>query len=95
MVSLGLGSRRRWCWCRGLSFGGSALTGGLGLLGLAASLGPVGLDPGLDALLGLEVLELLLAFSGGFLDLLLALQLLLGLLCFFGRFLSDFLVTVR
>ena len=83
----GGGSRRR---CSS-ALGCSALACCLGLLCLAAAFGLVGFDLGLDALLGLDVVELLLALSGGVLDLLLALELLLGLLSLLGRLESDFL----
>lgn len=76
-----------WLWRRsrcGLSGGGgsgslwcSALAGCLCLLGLALAIRLVGFNLGLDALLGLNVIQLLLAFSGRLLDLFLAFQLLL------------------
>lgn len=96
VVRLGLGrrgngsSRHRdgggGLWC-------SALARRLGLVGLALALGLVGLNLGLDALLGLNVVELLLTLAGGLFDLLLALQLLLCVLRLLCRLLSDLLVV--
>jgi hypothetical protein len=68
-----------------------ALTHRPGVLFLAFALQPVGLDPGLDALLGLQIIELLLTLFRGLLDLLLALELLLGVFGLLGRLFADLL----
>jgi hypothetical protein len=73
------------------SLGSTTLTGGLGFLRLSTSFSFVGFDLGLDALLGLLVLELLLSLLGSFLDLLLAGQLLLGFVTLLGRLLANLL----
>lgn len=93
MVGLGPGSRSRGSSST-CSFGGSAFTGSLGLLCLAAALGFVGFDLGLDALLGLDVVELLLPLASGLFDLFLASKFLLGLLCLLGGLLTDSLDAI-
>lgn len=97
LAVIGLGARGGGCGGGGGRRGSDALRCSafaccLGLLCLAAAFGLVGLDLGLDAPLGLEVVELLLALAGGVLDLLLALELLLGLLCLLSRLESNFLL---
>ena len=67
------------------------LTKRLRLLLLALSLGLVGFDLGLDAFLGLEVVELLLALLGGFFDLFLTGELLLQVLRLLGSLALDLL----
>lgn len=95
MANLGPGRSRNGCWCRrSCSFRSSALSRSLSLLSLALPLGLVGLDLGLDAFLGLDIVELLLTLAGSFFDLLLALELLLGFLALLGRLLSDLLCMV-
>lgn len=95
MVALGLSrgghSSRSASRGRSFSLGSTTLTGGLSLLRLSASLSFVGFNLGLDALLGLLVLELLLSLLGGFLDLLLTGQLLLGFVTLLGRLLANLL----
>lgn len=94
MVGLGPGSRSRGSSSTCSSFGGSAFAGSLGLLGLAAALGFVGFDLGLDALLGLDVVELLLALASGLFDLFLASKFLLGLMGLLGGLLADSLDAI-
>lgn len=69
----------------------STLTERLRLLLLALPLRLVGLDLGLDALLGFDVVELLLALLGGFLNLLFAGELFLQVLRLLGGFALDLL----
>lgn len=87
-----LGFRCRW-WRGGLGLNRLALARGLGFIGLAASLGLVGFDLGLDSLLGVEIVLLFLALSRGFLDLFLACEFFLDVLCLLGRLQSDLLYS--
>jgi hypothetical protein len=68
-----------------------ALAHRLGVLFPTLALLPVGLDASLDAILGLNVRQLLLALPGGLLDLLLALELLLDVLRLLGGLQTDLL----
>ena len=72
----------------------SALAGCFGLLRLTSTLGLVGFDLGTNALLGLQIVGLLLSLLGGFFNLLLACKLFLLILRISSRFLTDFLHIV-
>jgi|SRR5688572_15794229 hypothetical protein len=83
-----------WCWCRCWScfgLGCPPLTSSFSFFSLALPVSLVSLNLCLDALLGFQIGELLLALPGSFFDLLFALQFLLDILSLTSSLLPDFL----
>lgn len=94
MISLGL--RRRCCGRgrgsrAGSNFWSPPFSRGFGFFSFASSFGLVGFNLGLDALLGFNVVLLLLAFFGSLFDLFLACELFFQILAFLGGLLANLL----